>query len=233
MPLELPPRILGLSLDTIRARFIIKSPNYWTSAFCVSPLCVCNTFLTQWLIRIKYVKGASQNWVIHKRWADSIRIWTGETPVHREEEALNVTQGASVQLADDPTIFIPGSEVTNVHLLQARLVRLLLDSPNHTRPFSNLILACGYANPAKKDRRVFTSRVHDMIADGTLQKFKLNDRGGDRIALSEKFLAEREQSREMPVGGTPTILGSIPDNADNGDVYQPSGKTHRRNLSHF
>ena len=184
------------------------------------------------MIRIKYVKGTSQNWVIHKRWADSIRIWTSETPTHGEEEALDVTQGAPVQLTDDPTIFIPGSEVTNVPLLQARLVRLLLDSPKHTRPFSNLILACGYANPAKKDRRLFTSRIHDMISDGTLQKFKLNDRGGDRIALSEKFLAEREQSREMPVSGTP-ILDSIPENADNGDVYERSGKTHRRNLSHF
>jgi hypothetical protein len=138
-----------------------------------------------------------------------------------------------VQPTDDPTIFIPGSDVSNVHLLQARLVRLLLDSPNHTRPFSNLILACGYANPTKKERRLFTSRVHDMVSDGTLQKFKLKDRGGDRIALSEKFLAEREQSREMLEGGTPTILGSVPEDADNGDVYERSGKTHRRNLFHF
>ena len=183
------------------------------------------------MVRIKYVKGTSQNWVIHKRWADSIRIWTGEAPVHREEEALNATQEASLQLPDDPTIFIPGSEVTNVPLLQARLVRLLLNSPNHTRSFSNLILACGYANPAKNDRRFFTSRVHDMISDGTLQKFKLKDKGGDRVALSEKFLAERGQSGEKAVGGTPApILDSIPEDADNGDVYEPSGKAHQHGL---
>jgi hypothetical protein len=138
-----------------------------------------------------------------------------------------------VQLTDDPTVLIPSSEVTNVPLLQARLVRLLLDSPNHTRPFSNLILACGYAGPTKNDRRFFTSRVHDMISDRTLQKFKLSDKGGDRIALSEKFLAG-EQSIDKPVAGAPApILDSISEDADNGDVYERSGKARRLNLSHF
>ena len=152
----------------------------------------------------------------------------------REEEALDIIQVPSLQLPDDPTIFVPGSEVTNLPLLQARLIRLLLNSPNHTRPFSNLILACGYANPTKNDRRFFTSRVHDMISDGTLQKFKLNERGGDRIALSEKFLAERGQSREKAVGGTPApVLDSIPEDADNGEVYERSGKARRRDWSYF
>lgn len=73
-----------------------------------------------------------------------------------------------------------------------------------------------------------------MISDGTLQKFKLNDRGGDRIALSEKFLAERGQSREKSVGGTSApVLGSIPEDADNGDVYEHGSEALRRDWSHF
>jgi oxalate---CoA ligase len=177
------------------------------------------------LIRIKYVKGTNQNWVIHKRWADCVRIWTSETPGQGEDEALP-RKGAPIQLTDDPTISIPASEVANVPLLRARLVRLLLDSPNHTRPFSNLILACGYADPAKSDRRFFTSRVHDMISDGTLQKFKLNDKGGDRIVLSEKFFAEREQSSEETSAAEAyaPVLGSISEDADNGDIYEHGGK---------
>jgi len=137
-----------------------------------------------------------------------------------------------VHLHHDPSIPIPGSEVTNVPLLRARLVRLLLDSPNHTRPFSNLILACGYANPAKNDRRFFTSRIHDMISDGTLQKFKLNDKGGDRIALSERFLAEREQfsDKSPATGAIVPVFDSIPEDADNGDVYVRSGETLLHNF---
>jgi len=139
-----------------------------------------------------------------------------------------------MQLTDNPTIFIPGSEVTNVPLLQARLVRLLIESPNRTRPFHNLILACGYIDPTKHDRRFFTSRVHDMIDSGTLRKFKLNDKGGDRIALSEEFLSECELSSDNRVVGVPaSMLGPIPEDADNGDVYERSGKTHRHNLSHY
>lgn len=72
-----------------------------------------------------------------------------------------------------------------------------------------------------------------MISEGTLQKFKLKDKGGDRVALSEKFLAERGQSRDKAVGGTPApVLDSVPEDADNGDVYERSGKAHRRDLSH-
>jgi len=185
-------------------------------------------YLTCWLIRIKYIKGTSQNWVIHKRWADSVRIWTGETPAHGEEKTLDTIQGPSVRLNDDPSISIPGSEVTNVPLLRARLVRLLLDSPSHTRPFSNLILACGYAGPAKNDRRFFTSRVHDLISDGTLQKFKLNDKGGDRIALSETVLAEFKQSRDRTPAAAASVpvLDSIPEDGDNGDVYERSSETY-------
>lgn len=138
-------------------------------------------------------------------------------------------------LNDDASISIPGSEVTNVPLLRARLVRLLLDSPNYTRPFSNLILACGYADPAKNDRRFFTSRVHDLISDGTLQKFKLNDKGGDRIALSEKFLAELEQSsdRTPAAGASAPVLDSILEEADNGDVYERSGEIYNRKFVPF
>lgn len=149
-------------------------------------------------------------------------------PVQVEQEAMGTNQATSAQLNDDPTISIPASEVTNVPLLRDRLVRLLLDSPNHTRPFSNLILACGYADPTKNDRRFFTSRVHDMISDGTLQKFKLNDKGGDRIALSEKFFLEREQSgtETQAAEASAPALGSIAEDADNGDVYEHSGKTH-------
>lgn len=140
-----------------------------------------------------------------------------------------------MQLNNHPSIPIAGSEVTNVPLLRARLVRLLLDSPNHTRPFSNLILACGYADPVKNDRRFFTSRVHDLISDGTLQKFKLNDKGGDRIALSEKFLAELDQSSDrIPAARAPApVFNSILEDADNGDVYERSGETYNCNFVAF
>lgn len=162
-------------------------------------------------------------------------MWTSETPAHGEGEETNTSQVTSMQLNDDPVTSIPGSEVTNVALLRARLVRLLLDSPNHTRPFSNLILACGYAGPTKNDRRFFTSRVHDMISDGTLQKFRLKNKGGDRVALSEEFFAEREQSSDKsPTARVPaSILDSIPENADNGDVLERSGKTRHRNFLTF
>ena len=71
-----------------------------------------------------------------------------------------------------------------------------------------------------------------MISDGTLQKFKLNDKGGDRIALSERFLAEREQfsDKSPATGAIVPVFDSIPEDADNGDVYVRSGETLLHNF---
>ncbi|KAG8822889.1 hypothetical protein FRC19_005046 [Serendipita sp. 401] len=122
---------------------------------------------------VKVSKGPSLNWAVHKRFYDQSPFWqklTAEDAIHKDEDPEG-TLDSSADL------------VANVPLLRHRVLRLLDQSVNKTHQQANLILAAGFENPTRHQRRFFTSRVSEMVDEGLVDRFAVPTSRGNAVCL--------------------------------------------------
>ncbi|KAL4080394.1 hypothetical protein V8B97DRAFT_1863880 [Scleroderma yunnanense] len=81
------------------------------------------------------------------------------------EEAA--ASGEAAQITFDP---IDGRHLSSLQLVKNRVVRLLRASANHMHASNNLLVAVGFKNPTKTDRRFFRTRLRELIQQGIIER---------------------------------------------------------------
>lgn len=131
---------------------------------------------------VKVRRGGVGNYTcIHKYFVERSPLWQ---QIQREEdEGEVVISGANIQPSDaidevGPTdespqiIFDPidGRHLSSLHLVKNRVVRLLKASINHMHASNNLLVAIGFNNPTKTDRRFFRTRLRELVQQGVIER---------------------------------------------------------------
>lgn len=131
---------------------------------------------------VKVRRGGVGNYTcIHKYFVERSPLWQ---QIQREEgEDEVVVTGTNVQPPDtidgvgrateSPQIMfdsIDGRHLSSLHLVKNRVVRLLKASTNQIHASNNLLVAIGFNNPTKTDRRFFRTRLRELIQQGVIER---------------------------------------------------------------
>lgn len=131
---------------------------------------------------VKVRRGGVGNYTcIHKYFVERSPLWQR---IQREEgEGEVIVTGTNLQPPDtvdevgrtgeSPQIMfdtIDGRHLSSLHLIKNRVVRLLKASMNHIHASNNLLVAIGFNNPTKTDRRFFRTRLRELIQQGVIER---------------------------------------------------------------
>ncbi|EIW86464.1 hypothetical protein CONPUDRAFT_86434 [Coniophora puteana RWD-64-598 SS2] len=97
---------------------------------------------------------------------------------------------------------IDSRHLSSLILVRSRLVKLLKASKNNVHPSNNLLVAIGFANPTKTDRRFFQTRLRELITQGIVERVlipnsKLQNRMVKCIRLLDANAAELPENNHQ------------------------------------
>ncbi|TFK57634.1 hypothetical protein OE88DRAFT_1620407 [Heliocybe sulcata] len=144
-------------------------------------------YLVKQLLKLDHIEkirqgGVGAHFCIHKYFYDRSTLWK---KIRKEEEqgqqaivgALDEQDGPGDdgqsqisglnQIEFDP---IDARHLSSLPLVRARIVKLLKSCKNNMHVSQNLILSIGFSHPTKTDRRFFSTRLNDLIAEGVIEK---------------------------------------------------------------
>ncbi|KAG8957280.1 hypothetical protein FRC03_010296 [Tulasnella sp. 419] len=172
--------------------------------------------------------GKSKHSCIHKYfYPNSIfyRQAQEEEKVAREQKRIEDAPPDVPQFEDDPTSTeaTPGMDPLEPHaigstsIIRARVIKLLKGCPNGLHQYENLLLALGYRNPTKPDRRLFSSRIKELLSEGTIEKVYAphNSKSGARV-LCVRLVAEATSVPQTEsVGKDADLVDETPEDVSN------------------
>ncbi|KAI6046107.1 hypothetical protein EDC04DRAFT_1872913 [Pisolithus marmoratus] len=172
---------------------------------------------------IKVRRGGVGNYTcIHKYFVERSPLWQRIQQEEDEGEVIVASTdpqlpsaidevgptGESPQIMFDP---IDGRHLSSLHLVKNRVVRLLKASMNHMHASNNLLVAIGFNNPTKTDRRFFRTRLRELIQQGVIERVSVPPRrpAGRMV----KCIRLVEPDSKLPEG---TLLNVDGDEKDEG-----------------
>ncbi|KAI6123877.1 hypothetical protein EDD16DRAFT_611973 [Pisolithus croceorrhizus] len=170
---------------------------------------------------IKVRRGGVGNYsCIHKYFVERSPLWQR---IQREEgEGDVIVTGTNLQSPDtiddvgptgeSPQIMfdtIDGRHLSSLHLIKNRVVRLLNASMNHIHASNNLLVAIGFNNPTKTDRRFFRTRLRELIQQGVIERVLVPPRKPTGRVV--KCIRLVEPDSKLPEGTLPDVDGDEKD----------------------
>ncbi|KAG6333065.1 hypothetical protein ID866_6027 [Astraeus odoratus] len=155
--------------------------------------------------------GVANYTCIHKYFVERSPLWQQIQQEEANDSDIAVT-GPHVQMSDpvdkatvpnetpeitfDP---IDGKHLSSLQLVKNRIVRLLKASINHMHALNNLLVAIGFNNPTKTDRRFFRTRLRELIQQGTIERVSVpHSTVGGRMVKCIRLV---EPHSQLPKGG--------------------------------
>ncbi|KAK7019694.1 hypothetical protein VNI00_017994 [Paramarasmius palmivorus] len=121
--------------------------------------------------------GVGTNFVVHKFIFERSPSWkavreqegkAAEATVQPVGNDVEDEEPSETVKLDFPPI--DSRHLSSMALIRANIIKLLKASRNNMHVYGNMIVAIGFANPTKSDRRFFSTRVRELMDQGVVEK---------------------------------------------------------------
>ncbi|KAA1468493.1 hypothetical protein DENSPDRAFT_833797 [Dentipellis sp. KUC8613] len=154
--------------------------------------------------------GVGTNFCIHKYFFERSPMWKQI----RDEEAREQMKAEPVEEANEEgdasaapsgLHFEPmdAKHLSSLPIIKARVVKLLKHSSNFIHPTQNLLIAIGFSNPTKTERRFFQIRLRELADLGVIEKVLVqnsNKRAKKTAIPCIRLITEETQSQPQVQG---------------------------------
>ncbi|GJE87719.1 hypothetical protein PsYK624_038020 [Phanerochaete sordida] len=153
--------------------------------------------------------GVGSNLCIHKHFFEKSEIWqnifTEGQPTKEADEENDEDDDEDDDVSEQGAIrFDPigVKHLSRLDLIRGRMEKLLKNSPHNLHKMHNLIIAIGFPNPTKSERRFFQTRLRELENEGFLEIVQV--RGTKRLTKCVR-LVHREDVEDEPATGQEVI----------------------------
>ncbi|EKM60813.1 uncharacterized protein PHACADRAFT_179990 [Phanerochaete carnosa HHB-10118-sp] len=152
--------------------------------------------------------GVGSNLCVHKYFFEKSETWQNIRAVEQAakeaadekeqpgDEDDDVSEQGSIQF--DP---IGVKHLSRLDILKGRLEKLLKNSPHNLYQLQNLVVAIGFSNPTKSERRFFQTRLRELETEGFLEIVQA--RGPKRLTKCVRLIDREESDETSKTAGEP------------------------------